>query len=133
MLKDFNPSTSSGRAEANKQFGNICEEYTCDYLIKNGFKILAKNYTQKLGEIDIIASKNNLISFVEVKARKNNYFNLSEVITKSKQRKIILTAKYFLLTNRIQDKICRFDVALLHQNENDFNLQYFENAFNEAY
>ena len=123
MLKDF---------KANKHFGNISEEFVCNYLKKNDFIILTQNYSQRFGEIDIIANKQNIIIFVEVKARKNDYFNLSEVITKSKQKKIILTAKYYLVSNKIQDKVCRFDVALLHSKDDSFKLQYFENAFNET-
>lgn len=131
MLNDSNKSIINSVA-ANKQFGNISEDFVAEYLIKNGFAIKDRNYRQKFGEIDIIATKKDLVAFIEVKARKTNYFGLSEVITKSKQKKIILTAKYYIAKNKLYNNICRFDVALLQKIENSFEIQYIENAFNET-
>lgn len=125
-------TTSQDKVKENKQFGNLSEDFVTEFLIKNGFTIEARNYCQKFGEIDIIAKKKDTITFVEVKSRKTNYFHLSQVITKSKQKKIILTAKYYVLQNKLYNKILRFDIALLHKIENNFELEYIENAFNET-
>ena len=53
----------------NRRRGNLGEDFAADYLEKEGYRILERNYATKLGEIDIIAQKDNFIAFVEVKAR----------------------------------------------------------------
>ena len=79
------------------------EERIAKHLRKYGFSILEQNFTVRSGEVDIIASKDDLLVFVEVKTRSNTYFNTSEVITRSKQKKIALAAKTFLLQNNFQN------------------------------
>ena len=49
--------------------GSFYEDVCVEYLIKNGFDILHRNYRCKLGEIDIIAKKDDIIRFIEVKFR----------------------------------------------------------------
>ena len=69
--------------------GNNYETVAAGFLQKLGYKIIAKNYRVKAGEIDIIASDKKTIVFVEVKFRKNNnYGNPYEFVTKQKQQKI---------------------------------------------
>ncbi len=50
-----------------RKTGDIGEEVVCQYLERKGFRVLERNYLRKWGEIDIIAEKADLISFVEVK------------------------------------------------------------------
>jgi len=111
--------------------GNQAEAFAAEWLKKQSYTILACNYRSKYGEIDIIARQKNIIAFVEVKFRTNNYFNLSEVITLSKQKKIIATAfNYCVRSLRNEnDLILRFDVALIHSQDNAFSLEYIPNAF----
>jgi putative endonuclease len=111
--------------------GDQGEAFTVEWLKKNKYTILACNYRTKYGEIDIIAQQKDVIAFIEVKLRSCNYFNLSEVITYSKQKKIIATAQHYYL-HYLQDKgplILRFDVALLHTQNDAFSLEYIPNAF----
>jgi putative endonuclease len=56
-------------AQTNKQaVGNLGENLACKFLMKHGFKIRDRNYRKKWGEIDIVASKNGILHFVEVKS-----------------------------------------------------------------
>ncbi len=115
-----------------KQFGQSSELFVINYLVKQNFKILAHNYQKFFGEIDIIAQQNNLIVFVEVKARKNSTVSLHQLVTHTKQQKIIKTAKHFMSQHIsiMQNKVLRFDVALLHlQDHKEPELTYVENAF----
>jgi putative endonuclease len=114
------------------QLGREAEHKTAQYLLQNGFAIIEQNYRKKRGEIDIIASTHDLLVFVEVKMRQNNYFDLSDVITPSKRRKIISVAKEYIGRNGWQERSYRFDVALLHGTENNLELSYIPNAFNEG-
>ena len=58
----------------NIEKGKLGENISVDYLIKNGYKILERNYRNKIGEIDIIALYDGILVFIEVKSRSNiNY------------------------------------------------------------
>jgi putative endonuclease len=114
------------------QLGREAEHRTAQYLLHHGFKIIEQNYRKNHGEIDIIASNHDLLVFVEVKMRQNNYFDLSDVITPGKQRKIINVAKEYIGRNGWQERSYRFDVALLQGTENNLELTYISNAFNEG-
>ncbi|OGB83809.1 YraN family protein [candidate division TM6 bacterium RIFCSPHIGHO2_12_FULL_32_22] len=113
-------------------WGNFGEKLVSEYLVKNGFKVLHRNYRQRYGEIDLIAEKNEVVAFVEVKFRQNEYFSLSDVITRSKQKKIILAAKRFISMSDFVDKVFRFDVALILKEGDNFRINYIENAFVES-
>lgn len=114
------------------QLGKEAEEKVAQKLIENGFTILERNYRKKTGEIDLIASKYRLLVFVEVKMRQNHYFDLSDVITSGKQRKIIMVAKEYIARLANQDCSYRFDVALLQGTSQGLELTYIPNAFNEG-
>lgn len=111
--------------------GSLGETFTQNYLQRNGFKILAANYRKPFGEIDLIAQKGEFVCFIEVKTRKTELFPTSLVVTKQKQRRIIRTALSFTLSNRIKDKILRFDVAIVTGSPEKFSLRYLENAFTQ--
>lgn len=109
------------------------EDAVAAYLEKNGYAICARNLTGPAGEIDIIATKGEVLAFVEVKARSAVYFNLSEVVVPSKQRKIIKTARRYSALRQIHDKVYRFDVALVERKENAWHVTYIPNAFTDEW
>ncbi len=97
-----------------RDIGKAGEKAACRFLKKNGYQILEQNYQRSagkiIGEIDIIARKDELISFVEVKTRKTEDFGLPcEYVTRSKQQKLIKTAYTYIAEKRL-DAPCRFDV-----------------------
>ncbi|HEX2977538.1 MAG TPA: YraN family protein [Candidatus Babeliales bacterium] len=114
---------------SRKIVGHLGEHAVAQHLLSNNYTIVARNFRKKGGEIDIIAQKKDLIVFVEVKTRTSNYFALSEIIVPSKQRKIIVTARSYILENKLRDYILRFDLALVHQVGKIFKIEYIENAF----
>lgn len=116
-------------ANLRKELGLKGEAIVARYLEEQGFIIKAYNYTQRWGEIDLIAIKSEIIAFVEVKLRQHHYFNLSEVIGPAKQRKIIRTARTYIAQNRVYSMVYRFDVALVEQKEDRYELTYIPNAF----
>ena len=69
-------------------YGKTSEIIAANFLKKKGYKILAMNYKNKIGEIDIIAKDKNIIVFVEVKARSSKLFGHPfEAINNEKQLK----------------------------------------------
>lgn len=111
--------------------GNAGETFVALTLQSKGYKILDCNYRRRFGEVDIIAQIADTIIFVEVKCRVKKYFNLSEVVNRTKQRKIVLAAKSYIVQKKVSDKVLRFDVALVEKNGTKYNLNYIENAFTE--
>ena len=115
---------------STKNLGNAGELFVVQHLENQGFTIRAQNYRKFFGEIDIIASKKNLYVFVEVKTRKSDAMAMGQLISPSKQQKIIKTAQTFIAEQQLGgDHICRFDVALLVKNDINFSMEYIENAF----
>ena len=51
----------------SQKIGQVGEDIACKFLMKHGFTVLERNYTKKWGEIDIIAQKEDVLYFVEVK------------------------------------------------------------------
>lgn len=110
-------------------FGDQAEAFVAQELCKQGFTICKQNYQKMYGEIDIIAQKDDLLIFVEVKVRQHEYGTMHDLVTYSKQKKIGLVAKEYICRNRIENKICRFDVALVQINNNQQQLTYIADAF----
>lgn len=110
-----------------KKLGAQGESEVVDYLIKNNFSILATNFLTKRGEVDIIARKNNIIAFIEVKYRKKQTQCTTELVNISKQKKIIFAAKRYIATLQEESIIYRFDIALVTSEQP--KITYIENAF----
>ncbi len=109
-----------------KLTGNRGEDAACRYLSDRGYEILARNYTVRYGELDIVAKKDGLVSFVEVKARKNTAFgSAAEAVSLSKQRKLAAAAGMWLAESG-WDGPTRFDVAEVYPGG---TLHYIEDAF----
>lgn len=103
----------------HNDFGKIAEDMTADYLQKNGYKILARNFRFQKAEIDIIAEKDELIIIVEVKARSTDFFILpQEAVTKTKIRSIVQAANHYLEEFNKQNEV-RFDIISVLPDENE--------------
>ena len=110
----------------NIKEGAIGESKAVDFLKKNGYKILERNFKCATGEVDIIAKKKGVICFIEVKARSYSGFGSPlEAITPSKIRKIKSATQYYLHINNVEDEDIRFDVVNILGDE----IELIENAF----
>lgn len=110
--------------------GDQGEAAAARYLEKKGYRILARKYRTRIGEIDIIAAHNAAIVFIEVKTRKNNrYGTPASAVTYHKQRKLIKTALYYLLATRSEQAAIRFDVLEVMLSDTDIRYNHIENAF----
>lgn len=103
----------------SRQTGDLGEQLTAQYLVKNNYEIIERNYITRYGEIDIIARIDDIIVFVEVKTRKNaDFAQAQEAVSNSKQRKIELTALLWLQKHGVE--LCsRFDVVEIYINKTD--------------
>jgi len=99
-------------SKSNLYLGSLGEEASLRFLKSKGYKILARNYKSRLGEIDIVACDRDTVCFVEVKTRSSDKFGLpQEALSNFKQRQIAKTALKFLKENKLLDKKARFDVV----------------------
>ncbi len=124
---------AKNKRPSSRDLGNKGEQRAREYLQKEGYTILSYNWRNKRGEIDIIAHKNNMLVFAEVKTLpKGSIETLEIMLGKIKQKKIIETAKCFLLDNRqyIQGYI-RFDVLVVDM-PGFPSVYHIEEAFSES-
>lgn len=84
----------------NREVGKKGEEIAAKFLQEKGYKILERNYSTKFGEIDLIATKNNVLSFIEVKLKQSEDFGTpEEMIGRGKLARVQHMAEYYLLEN----------------------------------
>ena len=115
-------------------FGKKSESIAAKYLKKKGYKILEQNYSNKLGEIDIIAKDKKTLVFVEVKARRSAHFgNPKWALTSKKKRKISMVALYYLKSTRQSGIKARFDVVAMTSANDNPKIELIKNAFELAY
>lgn len=113
----------------NIDLGRNGEDQALKFLETNNFKILSRNFRCKIGEIDIIAKKNEDIIFVEVKTRTSSKFGSpGEAVTYKKRLKILKVAEFFILINKIKDCNFRFDVIEVKKENEKFIINHLENA-----
>ena len=93
--------------------GRWAESLTALYLRLTGHRVLARNYKAKVGEIDLIARRGRMLSFIEVKAR-SDAAEAAEAITVRQRQRIQRAAEWFLTHHpALQACDVRFDVCLV--------------------
>lgn len=114
----------------SKKVGEYGELLSRKYLIDKGYNILTTNYRTKLGEIDIVAQKKDVVSFVEVKTRKSVTFGLPrEAVNYRKQMTLYKLAEQYIQYNKIKDTDFRFDVIEVRWEKDSYSINHIENAF----
>lgn len=114
--------------------GSAGETYVCEYLQKRGYFIRERNYRVKGGEIDIIAERNGIIAFVEVKSRKFGSLDSAvEAVDRRKQSLVIRAADRYLETHPADGMSIRFDAAAVvittEEHPRVIEMKYIEDAF----
>ena len=98
---------------------------------RRGYRLIARNWTSRVGELDLVVARGGTLVFVEVKARASSRFGgPHEAVGSAKQRKLRLLAETFLATEHPEAALFRFDVAsvtIRGRDPPDVNL--FEDAF----
>jgi putative endonuclease len=112
--------------------GHAYERIAEQFLSKKGYLTKTRNYHTKQGEIDLVMQNNNTIVFVEVRYRKSNmYGSAEESITKTKQAKIILSAKHYMTKFKAWNMDARFDVITIKpSSSSQLEINWLKDAFN---
>lgn len=107
------------------------EEIALNYLLNQKLILLFRNFSCKVGELDLIMlSPKKEIIFIEVRYRKNKWFGgATASITSGKQHKLIKTAQYFLQKHsKYENYACRFDVIAIHGQLNKPDIEWIQDA-----
>ena len=121
---------SRGHQSAHLTTGKQGEKMAANYLKKNGYKIVEKNYHCKFGEIDIIALDGDILSFIEIKTRSTNEYVPPEfTVTKHKQSKIKRSAGHYLGRHGIENRDCRFDIVAITMGKGKKDVILYKDAF----
>lgn len=120
----------------NQQTGKKGEDIVTEYLINKGYYILERNFSCKLGEIDIIAidsiTKNELV-FIEVKSRTQSLYGTpAEAVNYKKTKHIYKVAEFFLMIHKLESSFIRFDVIeVLEKTNQKIQIHHIKNAILE--
>lgn len=116
------------------QIGKSGEAIAARHLQELGYRILQRNFRGPRGEIDIVARQGDTIVFVEVKTRRSRRFgNPKAAVTPVKQRKISMTALYYLKSQNLLQARARFDVITILPSRGSNQIELIQNAFELAY
>ena len=123
----------SQNSKHNTQFGKLGEDIAAEYLIKEKYTVLIRNYRYVKTEIDIICRKDNEIIFVEVKTRSSDMMAYPEkAVGKSKQKNIRLAAENYLEEHNLLLP-ARFDIIAIVKTDKKFEVPHdFALVFNSA-
>ncbi len=110
--------------------GNQAETLACEYLKKQKYKIIERNYKDRFCEIDIVASTKDTIAFVEVKYRaRADFGGAAGAITPNKAQRMTSSAEYWLATHDdCGNKQPRLDVITIVGDIADPTIEHLESA-----
>lgn len=97
----------------------------------HGLKFIQRNFSCKVGEIDLIMHDGSHWVFVEVRVRTNPHFaDGAASVTSSKQKKLKKAALYYLQQHKLLDKVAiRFDVVSISKKNNQWHFDWIQHAF----
>lgn len=114
-----------------KRLGDLGEEAAASYLLARHYVIKERQYRCRWGEIDLIAEKDGVLIFIEVKTRQNVRYGVpAEAVNFHKQQKIIRTAAWYLTEHPPAERACRFDVVEVYfPAAGGRHIKQYKNAF----
>jgi len=117
-----------------KELGKKGEEVAVQFLKKKGYRIIERNYTCRLGEMDVIAKEKDTFAFIEVKTRTTTTFGPPQLaVDSSKQNQLSKVALHFLKEKRLEDVKARFDVVAILLGPKGEEIELIKDAFDLQY
>lgn len=114
----------------HNDLGKTGEDRAIEYLMAKGYEILERNYRYGRAEVDIVASFENFIVFIEVKTRTNYAFGYPEDSVSRSKQKLLIRAAGNYMCDKHEGKEPRFDIiALFKSNDDAWSVKHFEDAF----
>lgn len=117
---------------ASSAIGRRGEELAIEFLVRQRYRILERNYRKSFGEVDIIARDKNTLVFIEVKTRQSTRFGTPfEAVDIRKQRQLSRIAQEYLQSHDSADVSARFDVIAVRLDRGSrlVAIDHLQNAF----
>jgi putative endonuclease len=115
---------------ATGPIGSRGEDAAAEAYRRRGYRIVARNWRCRLGEIDLVVERGGMLVFCEVKSRRGVGFGGGyEAVTRRKQAKLRALAEAFLQTHGSRPRAIRFDVASVALLRDRSSVEVFEEAF----
>ena len=120
------PQRMLGLRGVGQEWESVAEKH----LEEAGYKIRARNFRTKVGEIDFVAEDGGVLCFIEVKGRHSTRFGIpEEAVNAEKQRRIFRAAEAYLQRERLENTPCRFDVVAIFQDGTAPDVTILRDAF----
>lgn len=114
---------------AHNELGKNGEKLAVEFLLKKGYKIVARNFIYQKAEVDIIARKDNTLAIIEVKTRSTPDFGNPQEFVKAKQIQNLVKAVNYFVTDHDLEVEVRFDIVAIIKNKAGTRLEHLEDAF----
>jgi putative endonuclease len=121
--------------DTRRQFGDRGEGLAAALLEREGYEILERNVSCRYGEIDIIALKDTVHCFIEVRSRATDIWGVpAESVIFAKQRKVVRATLWWLQRQRLLERVpVRFDVVSVVGRGPDARVEHIPNAFDAGF
>jgi putative endonuclease len=113
----------------HNELGKKGEQLAVDFLLKNKYEIIERNYRFDKAEVDIIAQKDKILAIIEVKTRSTVDFGNPQDFVKPKQIKNLVKAVDEYINENDLDIEVRFDIIAIVKEKKGFSIEHLENAF----
>ena len=114
--------------------GAFWEERACKLIESRGATVIARNYTCRFGEIDVVALDSDRLVFVGVRYRSRSDFGSALAsVSRAKQQNVLMTAQIFLASHEDYcNRYCRFDIIAVDSPRGSVSAQWLKGAFGLA-
>ena len=114
--------------------GNYWEERAGQLVVSMGATVIARNYTSRFGEIDLIVLDCERLAFIEVRYRRSSHFGTALAsVSRAKQQKVLMTAQTFMASHEDYcNRYCRFDIIAFDGPRDRTSAQWLKGAFGSA-
>jgi len=113
----------------HNELGKKGEQLAVDYLLKNNYSIVERNYRFDKAEVDIIAKQKGILAIIEVKTRSTTEFGNPQDFVKPKQiQRLVKAVDEYVTVNDLDVEI-RFDIIAIVREGKSYNIEHLENAF----
>jgi putative endonuclease len=113
----------------HNELGKKGEQLAVDYLLKNNYAIVERNYRFDKAEVDIIAKQKDILAIIEVKTRSTSGFGDPQDFVKPKQIQRLVKAVDEYVTENDLDVEVRFDIIAIVKSGKSYDIEHLENAF----
>lgn len=113
----------------HNELGKKGEQLAVDFLLKNDYAIIERNYRFDKAEVDIMAQQKNTLAIIEVKTRSTLDFGNPQDFVKPKQiQRLVKAVDEYVNVNALDVEV-RFDIIAILKEGNGFKIEHLENAF----